>query len=346
MSVLSIAVTVGKRFVEERKGPFANSPFSSLIRNDWPASFYTEFTGPKFANIKAKASAGQGQWSEAPFMAFLHKETTVTPQSGYYPVILYERGFRSFCLVMAQGSHSLTSNIGAKEAISILKSRAAVLRSNAPDWQGHGFSEGPFETYSRGNTTLGRVADDPWVSSIAFGKRYLVDAPPALAEFTNDLASMLELYEQLVVRIGHRFIDEERAVEQLAMNGELPIDRSTGLDGALRVAQHKTVEWKHRNTRLVKQVKAELGSTCQGCGVVLSSTYGEIGAGFIEAHHLTPLAQAPDHGVELTSKDFAVLCPTCHRIIHRLGCPSLEKLKQVVNPKVRAFYEDLLSQAG
>lgn len=346
MSVLSIAVTVGKHFMEERKGPFANSPFSSLIRNDWPASFYAEFPGEKFAGIKARASAGQGQWSEAPFMALLHKEITPSPQSGYYPVILYERGFRSFCLVMAQGSHALTANFGAKEAIAILKSRAGILRGVVPEWKRQGFSEGPFETYSRGNTTLGRIADDPWVSSIAFGKRYLVDAPPTPDEFTNDLASMLELYDHLVLRIGQRFLDEERAVEQLSMNGELPIDRAAGLDGALRVVHHKTVEWKHRNTKLVKQVKAELGSTCQGCGVALSSTYGEIGAGFIEAHHLTPLAQAPDNGIELTSKDFAVLCPTCHRIIHRLGCPSLEKLQRVVNPKVRAFYEDLLKQAG
>ncbi|TFW31152.1 hypothetical protein E4O92_14580 [Massilia horti] len=169
----------------------------------------------------------------------------------------------------------------------------------------------------------------------------MVKTPPSLQEFRSDLNSMLELYEEVVRRVGRLFLQEEQAAEQLAASGELP--RTAGLDGALKVAHHKTVEWKHRNSRLVKQVKIELGCTCQGCGVTLSSAYGRIGADFIEAHHLTPLAQAPDQGVELTAKDFAVLCPTCHRIIHRLGCPTLDFLRETVNPKVRAFYEDLMT---
>jgi 5-methylcytosine-specific restriction protein A len=342
--ILSIAVTIGEHFLEERQRQFAQSPFASLIRNDWPTAFSALFPAVKFPHIKAKASAGQGQWSEAPFMAFLHEDITSTPQAGYYPVILFERGFQSFCLVLAQGSHSLTEMFGAKKTSVILKSRAPTLRNAAPEWMRLGFSTGPFHTYSRGNTSLDTVADDPWASSIAFGKRYMVEAPPSLEEFKSDLNSMLELYQEVVRRIGRLFLEEEHAAEQLATSGELP--RAAGLDGALKVAYHKTVEWKHRNTKLVKQVKAELGCTCQGCGVTLSSTYGRIGANFIEAHHLTPLAQAPEQGVELTANDFAVLCPTCHRIIHRLGCPSLDDLRHIVNPKVRAFYKDLIQQAG
>lgn len=338
--VVSIAVTVGKHFLTERQRPFAQSAFASLIRNDWPATFPSLFPAVKFPHIKAKASAGQSRWSEAPFLSFLHREITSTPQAGYYPVILFEQGFESFCLVLAQGSTSLTDVFGAKKTSGILRSRAPVIRNAAVGWRDLGFSEGPYATYSQGNTSTGLVSDDPWASSIAFGKRYSVASPPSLSEFKSDLNSMLELYDAVVRRLGRRFVEEDRAAEQLATNGELP--RDAGLDGALKITHHKTFEWKQRNTKLVRQVKAELGYACQGCGVDLSSTYGKIGENFIEAHHLIPLAETPDQGVVLTAKDFAVLCPTCHRIIHRLGCPSVDELRKSVNPKVRAFYEDLI----
>jgi 5-methylcytosine-specific restriction enzyme A len=338
--IVSIAVTVGQHFLEERQRPFTQNAFASLVKNDWPVTFTSLFPAVKFPRIKAKASAGQGQWSEAPFLSFLHEEITSTPQAGYYPVILFEQGFKSFCLVLAQGSTSLTEVFGAKKTSAILRSRAPIIRNAAQGWRYLGFSDGPFATYSRGNTASGLVADDPWASSIAFGKRYIVATPPSLSEFTSDLNSMLELYQDCVRRLGKRFIDEDRSAEQLATSGELP--REAGLDGALKIAHHKTFEWKQRNTKLVRQVKAALGYTCQGCGVALSSTYGKIGENFIEAHHLIPLAETPDHGAVLTARDFAVLCPTCHRIIHRLGCPSLDDLRESVNPKVRAFYKDLV----
>lgn len=344
MDILSIAVDVGRRFQAERVKRFALSPFASMIRNEWPASFYRAFPDKTSANFKAKASAGMGQWNEAPFMAFLDSTVTKSPQSGYYPVILYERGFRSFCLVMAQGADLLKRTFGTKEALAILKSRVPLIQAAATGWKSRSFTAGPFHTYSRGDTRLGRGADDPWAVSVAFGKRYLLDSPPSLEEFVADLKAMLELYEAVVKSIGQQFITEERIAEQLSLSGELPQNTTAtafGLDGALRIAHHKSLERRARNSKLVKDVKAALGSACQGCGVTLSSAYGSIGTDFIEAHHLIPLAEAPKEGVSLSVADFAVLCPTCHRIIHKLGCPKLHVLREVVNPEVRAFYEKL-----
>jgi 5-methylcytosine-specific restriction enzyme A len=48
---------------------------------------------------------------------------------------------------------------------------------------------------------------------------------------------------------------------------------------------------------------------------------GEIGRGFIEAHHLRPIATL-EEGVPVeydVAADFAVLCSNCHRMIHRFG---------------------------
>jgi 5-methylcytosine-specific restriction protein A len=47
-------------------------------------------------------------------------------------------------------------------------------------------------------------------------------------------------------------------------------------------------------------------------------TYGEVGKGFIEAHHLTPLYSLKGQKVTLDPRrDFSVLCSNCHRMIHR-----------------------------
>ena len=60
--------------------------------------------------------------------------------------------------------------------------------------------------------------------------------------------------------------------------------------------------------------------------------YGELGRGFIEAHHLTPIAQLALSGRTRLSPrdDFAVVCANCHRMIHRTGAPgSFEKFKSI-----------------
>jgi 5-methylcytosine-specific restriction protein A len=340
MNILEISLKVGAEFITERQNEYADNALASLIRKEWPDSFYNAFPGYSTV-IKAKASAGAGQWNAAPFMAFLDPRITTSPQSGYYPVILYERGFKSFCLVMAQGADSLKSTYGTKSALPILKSRALAIRTRAPKWEKYGFIEGPFQTYSRGNSHLGRDADDPWAVSVAFGKRYFLDNPPTLSAFLKDIQAILELYESISKSIGKKFIEQDQIAEQLALSGELPKVDASGIDGAIRIYYHKKTESRQRNSKLAKDIKAELGSTCQGCGITLSSVYGNIGTDFVEAHHLTPLSLAPKEGAQLTVKDFAVLCPTCHRIIHKLGCPELSVLRQTVNPELRDFYGQL-----
>jgi hypothetical protein len=61
------------------------------------------------------------------------------------------------------------------------------------------------------------------------------------------------------------------------------------------------------------------GTRCQACELDFGERYGKIGQGFIEAHHLRPIATL-EEGVPV--KYFAVLCSNCHRMIHRFADPS------------------------
>jgi len=98
--------------------------------------------------------------------------------------------------------------------------------------------------------------------------------------------------------------------------------------------QEVTLELRKRNPLLRKQAIARYGYRCQICGFSYEEFYGELGKGYIEVHHLTPLSDRENEtntGIE----DVAVVCANCHRILHRNGKTpiSLESLREIVKHK-------------
>ena len=254
LDILDIAIEVGRLFPSQRKEQFAQNPLANRIRDDWPTSFDAALPAIERANVIPRASPGQGQWNAAPFIAFLHTSITTSPQRGYYPVILYEQGFQSFCLVLAQGADLLRSTFGAREALAVLISRVPKLRAAGGDWQAEGFATGPFATFSKGDSG---DENDPWAASIAFGKRYSISQPPSSRQFTSDLRAMVAIYKKIVNVVGSNFESQDAVAKKLLESGELPTAPSalvTGHDGAMKVAYHKMIESRARNAKLVKQV--------------------------------------------------------------------------------------------
>ena len=92
---------------------------------------------------------------------------------------------------------------------------------------------------------------------------------------------------------------------------------------------------RERNQGLVQRRKAQalkrLGSLdCEVCGFSFHAVYGRIGDGFIECHHIIPLAKLlPGQTTRLS--DLALVCANCHRILHRSGdIMSLALLRDVI----------------
>jgi 5-methylcytosine-specific restriction endonuclease McrA len=64
------------------------------------------------------------------------------------------------------------------------------------------------------------------------------------------------------------------------------------------------------------RLKSDPYLRCDVCGFSFVETYGDIGDGFIEAHHLVPLAHL--HGERaVRAADLALVCSNCHRMLHR-----------------------------
>ena len=74
------------------------------------------------------------------------------------------------------------------------------------------------------------------------------------------------------------------------------------------------------------------GTICSICGFDFEKTYGEIGRGFIEVHHIKPLFSKEEEVTVDPKNDLICICSNCHRMIHRRKDKIVtpEELKQMV----------------
>lgn len=93
--------------------------------------------------------------------------------------------------------------------------------------------------------------------------------------------------------------------------------------------------WKERRAKAGQAAKnlrlEETGDLkCDTCGFSFQRVYGELGVGFIEAHHKVPLKDfRKEQIVRIT--DLALLCSNCHSMIHRTNpLTTVDELKEIV----------------
>jgi hypothetical protein len=94
------------------------------------------------------------------------------------------------------------------------------------------------------------------------------------------------------------------------------------------------LEIQRRNPRLREMALKHYGTICQVCGFDFGKTYGAIGDGFIEVHHIKPLSLSNIRTI-VTLEDVAVVCSNCHRILHRNGIRpmSIKELSALLKEK-------------
>jgi predicted HNH restriction endonuclease len=106
------------------------------------------------------------------------------------------------------------------------------------------------------------------------------------------------------------------------------VEPFSDIEGRKKLRKHLAVE---RSSRLVREFNASLSDyECKACGFDFKNKYGQLGEGFIEAHHKKPLAYLGDK-TEITINDLVAVCSNCHRMLHRSDPPmSIKKLSQLI----------------
>jgi 5-methylcytosine-specific restriction enzyme A len=99
-------------------------------------------------------------------------------------------------------------------------------------------------------------------------------------------------------------------------------DEQTKMDSVMEgQVIYKLHKLRERDTDIVKYKKRQAFSLlghleCEVCVFDFHKFYGEIGYGYIECHHRTPLSMFKVES-KTTLDDLALVCSNCHRILHR-----------------------------
>ena len=92
---------------------------------------------------------------------------------------------------------------------------------------------------------------------------------------------------------------------------------------------------KERNITLIKVAKAKYlesnkRMSCQVCDFSFEEGYGELGKGFIEAHHMFLISELKEE-TPTKIEDIALVCSNCHRMLHRRRpWSSIENLHEII----------------
>jgi len=101
-------------------------------------------------------------------------------------------------------------------------------------------------------------------------------------------------------------------------------------EGELSLKIHKQRE---RNRKAREQCIAFKGIKCCICGIEFEKVYGNLGKGFIQVHHITPISEDNKKHIIDPIKDLVPVCPNCHAMLHHGKCGkvlTVEKLKQII----------------
>lgn len=120
--------------------------------------------------------------------------------------------------------------------------------------------------------------------------------------------------------------EAERILVAIELSALIPTDDGTSdpyeaEEGGVQMRTHRYYE---RDRTLIRRKKADAAMkgrlACEACGFDFEASYGEVGSGFIEVHHIKPVHLIKT-GEKTRLADLALLCSNCHRISHRRSPP-------------------------
>lgn len=166
-------------------------------------------------------------------------------------------------------------------------------------------------------------------------------SPGSVSRKTSDFAANHPAYSGIGTRCGEptrlmikAFIDREaemlaaaQAIEEGIGSGQLQLippqpdevddSGATAIEGRLlaRRALARERDPKLRKLKIKQARQNGRPLRCEVCGFDFELTYGPLGEGYIEVHHVTPLHISGLRNTKLD--DLACLCANCHRMCHR-----------------------------
>ncbi|MEZ4801682.1 MAG: HNH endonuclease [Gelidibacter sp.] len=151
-------------------------------------------------------------------------------------------------------------------------------------------------------------------------------------DFKNDKETLSKLAAHIKATVTNTKLNN-----QLYKIGDDIDDTTDGVkEGKVIYKLHKYYE---RDTKINRKKKDRYLKTygkldCETCTFDFYEAYGDLGKGYIECHHISPLSEL---GGETTTTldDLALVCSNCHRMLHRrIDSLSIEGLRRIVEAQL------------
>ncbi|QUS36197.1 MrcB family domain-containing protein [Falsirhodobacter algicola] len=304
-------------YTYERGKNFTNSEFANFVRRDITSEVRKRLLLWPFDGT-VRASVGQGGWAAVPWIAFFDPLITETATKGFYVVYLINPDKQTISLSMNQGTTAIYNDYGQTRGRDVLRRRARDMADRVPEFASR-FSEAAIDLGSTASLPAGYEAGH------AFGKVYQAGAFTD-QELSDDLHLMLRAYQMLINRGG----TTPSEVMQEEANGKT-------IEETRRYILSQRIERSGKVRKDVLKVKPPI---CECCGLDPKLDYGFKGPLHevpLDVHHAVPLHGLAEGEMRRykVPDDFMVLCPTCHRMIHKTDRPSdLENLKRTLRFKI------------
>jgi 5-methylcytosine-specific restriction enzyme A len=286
--------------------PLEGHKLANFIRRA-AANEVGEALGELGAGLTVEGSAGAGNWAAVPWISVFDPAITTSATRGYYVVYLFHVSEPVVHLSLNQGTTNVREEFGGRTR-QVLMDCAELMRKRVAEFS---------SWLPVGKIDLGSDARLPgdYVAGHALGVTYTLENLPDEETLRSDLQTMVRAYRALLGGIEGDIEGQSELSEEFGIPPQISITETR------KYAYHRKIE---RNRTAARYAKKFHGTRCQACELEFAERYGEIGKGFIEAHHLRPIATL-EEGMPVkydVAADFAVLCSNCHRMIHRFADPS------------------------
>ena len=292
---------------QARTETFSGHPLAKLIRGRWADDLGQSALAARY---RTKGSAGSGNWAEVVWASVFDRLVTDSATKGYYVCYLISPSGDQAVLALALGTTEVRERYGDRLYEQILRSNAGSDLGLLVDEDLTGLLTGPVSNGGSGPLARGYEA------GTIVARVYQRDDLPTNEELRNDLARMLALYRALF----NAKADIEPVEYESSGGTSGDSSSSEGGQNQRREKRRKRIhESAERNQSLSRAAKKLRGTTCEvpACGKSLSTIYGPLAEGLIEAHHVVPFSQLDDNVQLDPATDFRVVCPDCHRAIHQ-----------------------------
>ncbi|WP_430787226.1 DUF3578 domain-containing protein [Virgibacillus flavescens] len=182
---------VMNEYVSEKSTPFKANELGSFVRSDL-ANGFKDLSIVDTEKYLVKASVGQGNWAQVPWLAILNKKITTTTQTGFYIVYLFSEDMERLYLTLAQG---VADN--SKETIERIKRDIRDKVFIYPN------------THTDNELDLGQSSKatgyrDSTALYIAYDKNEF----PSEQKLQEDLSQMINYYEEYISKQSGQIIEE------------------------------------------------------------------------------------------------------------------------------------------